>query len=182
MALTTLLLNKILAVFTIGGDVFIGIFIIAYLLKLLLDDGRLYEKIGNFFHKRGLFIGFLIAASTVVGSLYYSDIVGFEPCKLCWLQRIFMYPQAIILAIALYLKDRKIAVYSLALSAIGALIAIDMILLQYFDVSFIPCSSAVTASCNKLYVYEFNYVTIPVMSLTAFALLIISMWFVREKK
>jgi len=151
-------------------------------LKLLLDDGRLYEKIADFFHKRGLFLAFIIAASTVVGSLYYSDIAGFEPCKLCWLQRIFMYPQAIILAMALYFKDRSIAVYSLALSVMGALIAIDMNLLQYLNVSLIPCSSAVTASCNKIYVSEFGYVTIPVMSLTAFVLLIICMWFVREKK
>ena len=182
MSPTTLFLNKVLAIFTVAGDVFIIVFIVAFLLKLLWDDKRLYDKIADFFYKRGLFLGFLIAASTVVGSLYYSDIAGFEPCKLCWLQRIFLYPQAIILALALWFKDRGVAVYSLWLSAIGIIIAIDQNLLQFLNVSLIPCSSAVTAACNKLYVYEFNYVTIPVMSFTAFALLIIIMWFAREKK
>ena len=48
-----------------------------------------------------------------LGSLYFSEIMKFEPCVLCWYQRIFMYPFVLWLGIAVAKKDYRIASYSL---------------------------------------------------------------------
>lgn len=182
MSLLTEVINKILAVGTVVADGLLVTVTLIIILRLVFGEKEIYGRMAWFFHKYGLFLAFLTAAGVTVASLYYSDIIGYEPCKLCWLQRIFVYPQVVILVIALWTKDRRAAIYCLALSLVGVLIAIDHNLLQYLNVSLLPCSSAVTAACNKLYVYEFGYVTIPIMSLTSFLWLIVFTWFACEKK
>src|SRR5699024_12759208 len=58
------------------------------------------------------------------GSLYYSEILDYPPCELCWFQRIFMYPLVIIYGTALIKKDIKIALSEVFLSEIGLCISI----------------------------------------------------------
>ncbi|WP_249686020.1 disulfide oxidoreductase, partial [Bacillus velezensis] len=59
-----------------------------------------------------------------LGSLYFSEIMKFEPCVLCWYQRIFMYPFVLWLGIAVVKKDYLIASYSLPIASIGACISL----------------------------------------------------------
>ncbi len=59
-----------------------------------------------------------------LGSLYFSEIMKFEPCVLCWYQRIFMYPFVLWLGIAVAKKDYRIASYSLPIATIGACISL----------------------------------------------------------
>ena len=117
-------------------------------------------------------ISFLATLSAIAGSLFYSNIIGFDPCVLCWWQRIFMYPQFIIFAMAVIKRRSDIFLYTLPLSVIGALIAIYQILLPYIESYGLGCG-ATTVSCTKLYINAFGYITIPVMSLTIFATLIL---------
>src|SRR6185437_5155517 len=63
------------------------------------------KKIAEFFGERALLLSFIVALASVGGSLFFSDVAGFQPCLLCWWQRIFLYPQAVILLIALIKKD-----------------------------------------------------------------------------
>ena len=42
-----------------------------------------------------LWIAFLVAATATAGSLYFSEVADFVPCRLCWFQRIAMYPLAV---------------------------------------------------------------------------------------
>src|SRR3990167_6292936 len=48
--------------------------------------------------KYALFLALFVSTAAVLGSLFYSNVMGFEPCLLCWWQRIFLYPLAIILS------------------------------------------------------------------------------------
>ena len=77
-----------------------------------------------------------------VSSLFLSEIAGFPPCKLCWYQRIFMYPQVIVLGVGYLLNDLKARLMAIILSGIGAAIAIYHILVQFFPASF-RCSDEV---------------------------------------
>lgn len=117
-------------------------------------------------------LALVVAASAVLASLFYSEIAGFQPCSLCWWQRIFMFPQAAILAMALYERDRRVGDYLILLSGLGAIVAIYHAYLQYGGTPLGSCgTSAGAVSCAQVFVRAFGYITMPLMSLTAFALI-----------
>lgn len=119
----------------------------------------------------------VVAATATLGSLFFSDIAGWNPCKLCWYQRIFMYPLVPLLVIALWKKDRNIAVYVLALSVIGMLVAahhygeqVALALQPVADDSLVPCDAS-GVSCAKTEIrFTFGFITLPMMAFTAFLL------------
>jgi disulfide bond formation protein DsbB len=131
------------------------------------------KMIFKFFGKYGATLAFLVALASMLGSLYYSEIVGFEPCILCWYQRIFMYPSVFILAFAIYKKDKFAIPYVLILSYIGGALAFYHSIIQARKVESVVCEIGEQASCSESYITSFNYITIPVISLTAFALMIV---------
>ena len=47
----------------------------------------------------------LVAGGATLGSLYYSEVVGYQPCVLCWAQRIFMYSLALVLTVGAIRND-----------------------------------------------------------------------------
>jgi disulfide bond formation protein DsbB len=120
-----------------------------------------------------LFIAFAAALIATLGSLYFSEILKFVPCDLCWYQRIFMYPQVIILGIAVAKKNYEIAIYSSILSLIGICISSYHYLIQ--KVSFIgeSSNSCGLVPCNSQYINWFGFVTIPFLALTAFIIITI---------
>lgn len=116
---------------------------------------------------------FTIAIASLLGSLYYSEIAGFEPCKYCWYQRILMYPLVVILFVALKNKYKDVSKYVLPLSGMGALLAAFHYLTQ---LGLLPSSCVVvgySAGCAKVFVMTFGYITIPMMAFTAFLLIFI---------
>lgn len=164
--------NKAIALGTI-----VGLLGFVFGLFFLFQKGKV---VSSDLAKKSLLASFLLSLIATLGSLYYSEIVHFPPCKFCWLQRIFLFPQVVLLGIAYYKKDFGIAVYSLALSTIGAVLALNHSFLQQFNFSVLPCSASGGVSCEKVLVSEFGFVTIPVMSLTVFLLLILGMLYVRR--
>src|SRR4051812_16502167 len=83
-----------------------------------------------------------IAAVATAGSLFFSEVSEFIPCRLCWFQRIGMYPLAVILLIAAIRRDtRGGALYGLPLAAFGALVAIYHVYIEYHP-------EAETAGCK----------------------------------
>ncbi|MFO0702817.1 MAG: disulfide bond formation protein B [Candidatus Andersenbacteria bacterium] len=113
------------------------------------------------------------AFAATFGSLYLSEGAHLEPCLLCWWQRVLMYPQAVILGLAAWRRERTALLYSLWLSVIGAGVAIYHIALQSGLGLLAPCGGGALVSCTTIQVQEFGYVTIPVMSLTGFGLLVL---------
>ncbi len=141
------------------------------LLLALLFDRR--GKLVSFAGQDATTLGFLLTLAAAGGSLFYSNVIGFEPCLLCWWQRIFMYPQIIMFTMAMWKKRTDIFLYSLPLSVIGTGVAIYQILLPTLEKFGVACVTSTGVSCAKLYVFAFGYITIPVMSLTIFGLLIL---------
>jgi len=132
------------------------------------------EKLFSFAGHYGLMIAFCAAFAGALGSFVYSEIIGYVPCVLCWWQRVFLFPQFIILGVALFGKIRNADVffYTLALSIIGGAIALYHVLLQAGTGLPALCSFEGT-SCSQRLVFVFDYVTIPMMALSIFAFLIV---------
>lgn len=135
----------------------------------------------SWFQRYGLYLAWLVALVATGGSLYFSEIRGFIPCDLCWYQRIFMYPQAIILGIAAYRSDRRIIGYVLPLSVIGMLISIYHNVEIWFPKmgDMMPCRSGIP--CNYDYLNWLGFITIPLMALTAFILILVFLLLGRRK-
>jgi disulfide bond formation protein DsbB len=117
-----------------------------------------------------LWLAWIVALVTTLGSLYYSEIADFVPCELCWFQRIAMYPLAVLLLIAAVRRDRGIWIYVVPQAAIGAAIAVYHTQLQAFPEQSTFC--ATTTPCTTRYVWEFGFVSLPFMALAAFAFVI----------
>ncbi len=131
--------------------------------------------------ERGLLIGLVISFCAACLTLFYSDVLGFEPCPLCWWQRIFMFPQIILFSMALWKRDLYIAEYSIALSFFGAGVALYQHALQMIPNSGLPCP-AVGSSCAQRLLFEFGYVTFPLLAFTLFSFLIVLMLLVRARR
>lgn len=163
--------NQFLALLTIFAQGFIAVLLISFFLPI-----QTKKVVFNFFARHAFVFAFLVAATAAMGSLFYSEIAGYEPCKLCWFERIFMYPQAILFGVSLWKKDKGIVDYSIILSSIGALIAGYHYLLQLGVVSSVACSAVgYSVSCSKVFVMQYGYITIPLMAFTAFILLLLFM-------
>ncbi|MBX4181419.1 disulfide bond formation protein B [Candidatus Parcubacteria bacterium] len=139
------------------------------------------KDITHFIGKHALLLGSLIALGAVSGSLFYSEIVKYEPCTLCWWQRIFIYSQLPIFLVALKKKDRSVFTYSLILSILAGILALYQSYVYMGGTSILPCT-ALGGACSKNYVMEFGYISIPSMSLTVVLYFLIIGWFNRLYK
>lgn len=150
-----------------------GIIVLQCLIVLLAVNLAFFRTKNNtiliFFKKYGFLSGFLIAFFSMAISMFYSNIIGFPPCELCWLQRIFLYPQVILFGVDLYKRDRNIMDHSLALASVSSLISLFHIYVENGGASTLSCATGGpnAISCATRYVFEFGYITVPVMSLTA---------------
>ena len=70
-----------------------------------------------------LFCAWLIALGATAGALFIGEVLGQAPCDLCWFQRAFMFPLAVVLAIAVLFGDRNAWRHALVLATIGGAIA-----------------------------------------------------------
>lgn len=116
-----------------------------------------------------------------LGSLYFSEILSYTPCELCWVQRILMYPIVIIASAAIYKKNIHIALPGLFLSGIGLLVAIYHYSLQ--KVPFLQDAGGFcgTVPCNLQYINYFGFITIPFLSGVAFLVIFISQLYLLKK-
>jgi len=165
------------------GTVVLDVFAVALLIILITPLKRRGngKKIADFIGERALLLSFIVLLGAVLGSLFYSEIAGFEPCLLCWWQRIFLYPQVILLFIAFLKKDENMRLHSIVLSAIGGLIALYHTFIQLGANPLLPCS-ATGPSCSFVYFLQYGYVTIPTMSLTVFVLVLLFMFSPNPKR
>lgn len=116
----------------------------------------------------------IVALSATMGSLYFSEIRGYEPCELCWIQRIFMYPLVIILGVAYIQKNARIAVTTATFSIIGGLISLYHYGIQKLDFLSESAPSCGRVACTGEYINLLGFITIPFLALTAFILIIIT--------
>jgi disulfide bond formation protein DsbB len=170
-------ITTLLALLTLIANIAIILTVIAWVVNKYKPLPFL-APIKQLIRKHGLLLLLIIPLSAIAGSLYYEIHANFEPCLLCWWQRIFMYPQAVLIVAALYYKTRDIVKYLIPLSILGALTSG----VHYFEQTqarlaphidpFVTCSYG-DVSCSSSYIFQFGYITIPLMTLTAFILIII---------
>lgn len=127
-----------------------------------------------------LFVSWLVASVATGGSLFFSEVMLFPPCVLCWYQRICMYPLVFILGAAFLSGDRNYFRYSFPLVISGLLIAIYHNLLYYNIIpeSVAPCREGI--SCTTVFFEWLGFLTIPSLSLIAFGLLFTLLIYLRK--
>ena len=116
-----------------------------------------------------LWVAWAVAAVATGGSLFFSEYSDFVPCRLCWFQRIAMYPLAVLLLVAAIRRDaRGGAVYALPFPVAGAIVSIYHVYIEH-NPEAESAACKVAAPCSVKWIEELGYVTIPVLALTAFA-------------
>jgi disulfide bond formation protein DsbB len=118
-----------------------------------------------------LFAAWLVAAVATAASLFFSYVLEYPPCVLCWYQRICLFPLVVVLARGLFPLDLGAVRYALPLVGIGWLIAAyhNLVYAGVVPESLQPCSQGV--SCSEKYIELFGFVSIPLMALAGFTAL-----------
>ncbi len=124
----------------------------------------------------------MIALLSTAGSLFFSEIMDFPPCVLCWYQRIAMFPIALLLGMGLFRNDKSIILYCIPLALIGLLLAGYHNLLYYGLIAkeLSPCTA--NASCTEVHLSLFGFISIPLLSLGAFSAISFGLIWMRIKK
>lgn len=159
-------------IFAIGTTlIFLGL-IFLLVCKIFFKKTLFYKKIINTLSSESVFIGMIIGVASMLGSLYYSDIANFEACKLCWYQRIAIYPAAIFFTYGYIKKEETFKKFSKILLYPALLISLLHNYLYFFDNSNSTFCD-INVSCTTKYFEVFGFSTIPLMSLFVIITLIV---------
>jgi len=128
-----------------------------------------------------IFACWLIAMTALFGSLFFSEVMGLKPCVLCWYQRIFIYPLAVLFLIGMFPLDRSVVRYTLPLAVIGLGFAIYHYLLYsgYIPESLQPCSEDL--SCAEINLELMGFITIPMLSILSYSAIITLLLIFRKR-
>ena len=120
-----------------------------------------------------LFVCWLIACVSTLGSLFFSEILKFPPCVLCWYQRIALFPLVFILLAGLFPFQKEVVKFSFPLAFSGWLISIyhNLLYTGIIPKSIQPCDEA--QSCTEIHLGLFGFITIPLLSSLAFTAIFI---------
>jgi disulfide bond formation protein DsbB len=167
------MLENIIFLLPYGVLISHAVFLIFFLSLIFRNDWG--KNVALWLGKNALGLALFVSLLAVVGSLFYSEIVGFEACLLCWWQRVFLYPLVIIFGIAFWKKHTSAFLYAVPFALIAALIAIYHSFVQLGGTSLIPCTD-LGGDCSRIYVLAFDYITIPTMSLTIAIYVLLLAW------
>ena len=115
-----------------------------------------------------ILLAWLISLVATFGALFIGEVMLLAPCQLCWYQRIFMFPLAIVLGMAAFAEDRRGALYGLVLALGGGAIALyhTLLVAGWVPKSWVPCGPGPSCTDQKLVIL--GNVQIPWLSLAAF--------------
>lgn len=127
-----------------------------------------------------LFLSWLIALISSLGVLFIGEIMGQEPCVLCWYQRAFMFPLALILGLACYLSDPGVWRYALPVASFGWVFATyhTLLVAGVIPQTIEPCGAG--PSCTSADMMILGGISIPMLSLGAFSAIIILLLLIRK--
>lgn len=120
-----------------------------------------------------LFMCWLLVSISATISIFFSSVLEYQPCVLCWYQRIFLFPLIFIFAAGLFPAfDKSVIKYALPLTIVGGLTALYHTLLYagIIPENIQPCSQGV--SCTERYFELFGFISIPMLSFFAFSTLV----------
>ena len=126
------------------------------------NDKKMYLLMGQF----------VISLMAIFGSLFFSEVMKFPPCNLCWYQRIFIYPVALIILTGLFWGSKDTNKFASPFIIIGLIFSVYHNLVYYKVIQIIiPCSES--APCTAEQLNYLGFVTIPLLSLIGFAALLV---------
>lgn len=176
------LLSTLNFTFAVGG---LGL---AAVTAALFVDYFFYK--GKYFGERVREAMWPIIAITTIGTvaltLLYSEYFKFVPCSMCWLQRIAIYPQALMVILAFKNSDTRLfPLYGIWLSVFGLVVAVYQYIYQLIPPAaregFAPCLvDGSNADCAVKVINEFGFVTFPLLSAITFAFLIAIYLYMRK--
>jgi len=170
---TTLVMSRFFALLTVAANLLVlGALVMLVAARRSPAAARFKTDLRELLRTYALPFAWLVALTATLGSLYYSEVANFVPCKLCWYQRIAMYPLVVILGIAAIRRDIHVRRYVVPVAGIGAAIAIFHYGLQRFP-ELTSGSCDPTAPCTSTWVWQFQFISIPFMALSGFALIAI---------
>ena len=147
--------------------IFLMLFLISRLTPTL--RAKFVETLGD----KSFFLVWLIPTVAMIMSLFFSEFLGWTPCKLCWYQRIFMYSLALLMLIYWFKRNAWLRRVGYVLAAIGAPISFYHIGIEpqfsWFEES---TSCNPTAPCSVPWFFSLKYLTTAGMALTAFITII----------
>lgn len=124
-----------------------------------------------------LFAAWAVATVATAGSLFFSEVMGFIPCDLCWYQRILMYPLVLMLGIAVVRKDYSQSLYGLCFALIGMGVSSYHYMLQKIPALASVGNACGIVPCNAQYINWFGFITIPFLALVGFILVAVLSWY-----
>jgi disulfide bond formation protein DsbB len=156
-----------LALLAVVAEIGSLVLAVALVARGLRPDAAWPREVLSWVGPLALVLAATVAAVATLGSLYYSEVANFPPCRLCWYQRICMYPLVPILAIAAARRDRAVRWYALPLAVTGAAISTWHILVERFP-SLESGACVPVNPCSIIWVEKLGYLTIPTMALSGF--------------
>ncbi|HUG08250.1 MAG TPA: disulfide oxidoreductase [Acidimicrobiia bacterium] len=149
----------------------------AALLAYRLVRGR---EAGALLGTKAIWLAWIVAFVATIGSLVYSEIIHFPPCRLCWFQRIAMYPMALVLLVAAIRREFQVKYYALPLALIGLGISTYHYILQRVpNLESGACDPS--NPCSAVFVDIFGFISIPFMAGAGFILIAVLLGFYVNK-
>lgn len=129
-----------------------------------------------------VFMAWMVASISTAGALFLGEVMLLPACVLCWYQRIFMFPLALMLPFGLFPLDRSVIRYALPLAIAGWLVAVFLQLLVagVIPESIRPCRQGVP--CSEKVIEWFGFLTIPILSIAAFSIIIALLFMTRFRE
>jgi len=129
-----------------------------------------------------LLSAWLLAAVASLSAIYIGEVLGQTPCFLCWFQRAFMFPLAVVLAVACYNADFNVGRYAIPLAAVGAVLALwhSLLYVGLIPEPIQPCT-ATGPSCSGSEMTVFGVVPLPFLALGTFIAIIILLLMIRRR-
>ncbi len=118
-------------------------------------------------------LGAGVALVSTLGSLYFSEVAHWEPCRYCWIQRIAMYPIAVIALVALIRRDRGARWYVLPLAVIGLGISSYHVMIEWGWIADSESCLLFGPSCADVWFESFGFVTLALMAWAGFVSIIV---------
>lgn len=157
--------------------------VVATLVALVAGGANVRSRLVDTIGPDATKLALAIATTATLGSLYLSEVANFIPCRLCWIQRGFMYPLVPLLALAEWRRIAILQRLGLLLAGVGAGVSIYHVLLERLP-QLETDICAVENPCTLIWINRFGYLTIPTMALSGFAgiitLLSLRWWYERR--
>lgn len=166
------LANSLFTVLTLLANAFVVLALVAALVALVSASAR--QSLRGVLTKTAPFAtraAAAVAVVTTLGSLYYSQVIGWLPCELCWYQRICMFPLSAILVVGVIRRDKGVAWYALPFLVAGIPLALYHWLVERVPSLAEGSSCSAFVPCSIPYFQELGYITLAFMDMSAFILI-----------